>query len=237
MPTTTNYGWTTPADTDLVKDGASAIRTLGTAIDTTVFTNAGNAINKTIVDAKGDLIVGTAADTVARLAVGATNGHVLTVDSSTASGLKWDAAPSGKLLQVVTGTTTTTTSIASTTLTDTGLTATITPTSATSKILVLVCQQFRKFRSSAIQGVGISILRGSTNIYNGTDQLSWHNFSGVTDIQFDDLMTISYVDSPSTTSSTTYKTQGEVWSTANAGSVDFQSANRVSTITLLEIGA
>ena len=35
MPTTTNYGWTTPADTDLVKDGASAIRTLGTAIDTT----------------------------------------------------------------------------------------------------------------------------------------------------------------------------------------------------------
>ncbi len=35
MPTTTNYGWTTPADTDLVKDGASAIRTLGTSIDTT----------------------------------------------------------------------------------------------------------------------------------------------------------------------------------------------------------
>lgn len=35
MPTTTNYGWTTPADTDLVKDGASAIRTLGSSIDTT----------------------------------------------------------------------------------------------------------------------------------------------------------------------------------------------------------
>ena len=35
MPTTTNYGWTTPADTDLVKDGAAAIRTLGSAIDTT----------------------------------------------------------------------------------------------------------------------------------------------------------------------------------------------------------
>jgi hypothetical protein len=34
MPTTTNFGWTTPADTDLVKDGASAIRTLGSAIDT-----------------------------------------------------------------------------------------------------------------------------------------------------------------------------------------------------------
>ena len=38
MATTTNYGWTTPNDTDLVKDGASAIRTLGSSIDSTVFT-------------------------------------------------------------------------------------------------------------------------------------------------------------------------------------------------------
>jgi hypothetical protein len=36
MPTTTNYGWTTPADTDLVKDGAAAIRTLGSSIDTSM---------------------------------------------------------------------------------------------------------------------------------------------------------------------------------------------------------
>ena len=34
MPTTSNFGWTTPADTDLVKDGAAAIRTLGNGIDT-----------------------------------------------------------------------------------------------------------------------------------------------------------------------------------------------------------
>ena len=36
MPTTSNFGWTTPADTDLVKDGASAIRTLGNNIDTSM---------------------------------------------------------------------------------------------------------------------------------------------------------------------------------------------------------
>jgi hypothetical protein len=36
MPTTTNFGWTTPADTDLVKDGALAIRTLGNGIDTSM---------------------------------------------------------------------------------------------------------------------------------------------------------------------------------------------------------
>jgi hypothetical protein len=90
MATTTNYSWTTPDDTALVKDGAAAIRSLGTAIDTTVFNNASAAIVKTIVDAKGDIIAATAADTVARLAVGA-NDTVLTADSSTATGLKWSA--------------------------------------------------------------------------------------------------------------------------------------------------
>jgi hypothetical protein len=93
MATTTNYSWTTPDDTALVKDGAAAIRSLGTAIDTTVFNNASAAIAKTIVDAKGDIIAATAADTVSRLAVGANN-TVLTADSTAATGLKW-AAPSG----------------------------------------------------------------------------------------------------------------------------------------------
>jgi len=41
MATTTNYGWTTPDDTSLVKDGASAIRSLGTAIDTSLNTALG----------------------------------------------------------------------------------------------------------------------------------------------------------------------------------------------------
>ena len=52
------------------------------------------AIQPTIFDAKGDLIVATAADTPARLAVGSAN-QVLTVDSSTATGLKWAANSQG----------------------------------------------------------------------------------------------------------------------------------------------
>lgn len=102
MASTTNYNWTTPDDTALVKDGAAAIRSLGTAIDTTVFNNAGAAIAKTIVDAKGDIIAATAADTVARLAVGANN-TVLTADSSTATGLKWAAASSGSFTKIASG--------------------------------------------------------------------------------------------------------------------------------------
>jgi hypothetical protein len=50
MPTTTNYGWTTPADTDLVKDGASAIRTLGNGVDTSL---------KTVSDGRGLVHINT----------------------------------------------------------------------------------------------------------------------------------------------------------------------------------
>lgn len=88
MATSPIYSWPEPDNTDLVKNGALAMRTLGDAIDTTMAT----MVPKTIVDAKGDLIAATAADTVARLAVG-TNAQVLTADSTTATGLKW-ATPS-----------------------------------------------------------------------------------------------------------------------------------------------
>jgi len=119
MATTTNFGWETPDDSDLVKDGALAMRTLGNAIDTSlvdlkggttgqvlsktsntdmdftwVTSDDANAIQNAIVDAKGDLISATAADTPARLAVG-TNGQVLTADSTTATGLKWATPSSG----------------------------------------------------------------------------------------------------------------------------------------------
>lgn len=89
MATSPNYNWPEPDNTDLVKNGALAIRTLGNAIDTTMAT----MVPKSIVDAKGDLIAATAADTVSRLAVG-TNGQVLTADSTAATGIKW-ATPSG----------------------------------------------------------------------------------------------------------------------------------------------
>lgn len=117
MATTTNYSWVTPDDTSLVKDGASAIRTLGSSIDTTVFNNASAAIAKTIVDAKGDIIAATAADTVSRLAVGA-NDTVLTADSTAATGLKWAATSSGAYTSIsnanLTGTTLTISSIPAT---------------------------------------------------------------------------------------------------------------------------
>lgn len=127
MATTTNFGWETPDDTDLVKDGAAAMRTLGNAIDTSFVDLKGGTTNQvlaknsntdldfkwvadatgipaTIIDAKGDLIAGTAADTADRLAVG-TNGQILTADSTTSTGLKWAtpaAAGGATLLETIT---------------------------------------------------------------------------------------------------------------------------------------
>jgi hypothetical protein len=93
MPTTTNYGWTTPADTDLVKDGASAIRTLGTSVDTTV-----KALSPGTTS--GDLDYYTAATTKARIGIG-TNGQVLTSNGSVPS---WSTPTAGGLTQLATGT-------------------------------------------------------------------------------------------------------------------------------------
>jgi hypothetical protein len=93
MATTTNYSWSTPDDTALVKDGAAAIRSLGTAIDTTVFNNAAAAINKSLVDAAGDLIYGTADNTVARLAIGTANQQLRVNSGATAP--EWFTPSSG----------------------------------------------------------------------------------------------------------------------------------------------
>jgi hypothetical protein len=87
MATSPIYNWPEPDNTDLVKNGALAMRTLGDAIDTTMATMT----PKSIVDAKGDLIAASAADTPARLAVGA-NGETLVADSSTSTGLRYTNA-------------------------------------------------------------------------------------------------------------------------------------------------
>jgi hypothetical protein len=254
--TTTNFGWDIPQSTDLVKDGATAIATLGQDIDTALVDlkggttgqvlakNSGTDLDFTwtaidplvILDAKGDLISATAADTPARLAVGS-NGQVLTADSTTSTGLKWAAVAGGKVLQVVAGTTSTATTVASTTYTDTSLTASITPTASTSKILVLVSQQHTIGSDGNLKLANIRLMRNSTAILNDINnpEVVGATYSGAAQIM--GFTSYSYLDTPATTSSTTYKTQGRVYSTANDTSVVYQKQSTTSSIILLEIGA
>jgi hypothetical protein len=255
--TTPNFGWSVPTSTDLVKDGATAIELLGDSIDTTlvdlkggttgqvlsktsgtdmdftwVTTDDTNAIQNAIVDAKGDLIAATAADTPARLAVG-TDGHVLTADSTAATGIKWAApAGGGKVLQVVNATYSTQTSTTSTTFADTGLTATITPTSATSKILVFV-NQVGCHRNSGTNGaLQLRLLRGATSIVTFEKYLGYNG--GTVEINAGSAST-TYLDSPATTSATTYKTQ--LATDLGGFTLAVQANGGTSTITLMEIGA
>jgi hypothetical protein len=201
----------------------------------------------TEIDAKGDLVVGTGADTFARLAVGA-NGTVLTAASGEATGLEW-AAPAGgggKVLQVVSGTTTTQTVSASQTMADTTLTASITPTLATSKVLILVTQQMLAERFAEAAGAGLQIMRGATAILiwegsalTGSNYLYQRIRVNSVDADRNTFMGVtgmSYLDSPATTSATTYKTQFRIGASGSSASAIAQYDSAPSTITLLEIG-
>jgi hypothetical protein len=144
------------------------------------------------------------------------------------------AMPSGSVIQTVSANYGTSTSSASSTFADTGLTATITPTSSTSKILVLVSHNGCRKESSNTT-LQIRLLRSGTRI-TGIEDNGGRNGDNSTN-QFGGV-SISYLDSPATTSAIIYKTQFA--SSNNSGTVyvnDYFAANgdTVSTITLMEI--
>lgn len=175
-----------------------------------------------------------------------TSGYILTYRGNVISA----SGGSGKILQVVQGTLTSSTTITSATLTDTGLTATITPSSTSSKILVMVTMSWTGAGTNQL-GTVASLLRGSTEIFVGdaagsrnraTAGLPPSNAGGTTSSQ--DVFAVNYLDSPSTTSATTYKVQvaDKLTTTStiaiNRSSLDTNTAGytrSVSSIILMEV--
>jgi len=143
---------------------------------------------------------------------------------------------SGSVIQVVSSSTSTQVNVASTTLTDTGLTASITPSSTSSKILIIISQSIGSDRDTTNGSVGLQLLRGSTNIQSQT-YMAFIEAGGSSAVKNIGAWAITHLDSPNTTSSTTYKTQGNINATSYNGTARFQWDSGVSHITLMEISA
>ena len=183
MANTTNFGWETPDDTDLVKDGAAAIRTLGSAIDTSLVDLKGgttgqvlskasgtdmdftwvaqddsNAIQNALLTTTGDTIYASGASTPARLGIG-TSGQVLTVSGGVPS---WATPTSGSM-----------TLISTTTLSSTQVNLTSIPTTYNDLKLVI-----RNFKPTTDSRRILMQLNGDTNArYNNTGWTDSSNFT------------------------------------------------------------
>ena len=139
--------------------------------------------------------------------------------------------PAGSVLQVVGATQATQVNITSSSYVDTGLTATITPKFATSKILAIYSAQFRKGTGNTSNGVNVILVRGSTQVQKAAGYGGFTN----TDIFATWNVASNFIDSPATTSATTYKVQF-------ASAISGQSSNYLTDgaegyITLMEIAA
>jgi hypothetical protein len=140
-------------------------------------------------------------------------------------------ASASNVVQIVFASTTSAASNSTTTFNDTNLTATITPTSSSNKVLVLVSQNgLRKSSGSSANGLRLKLFRGATELAifaedagyeNSAKELYWSGAS------------ISYLDTPATTSATTYKTQ---FANRTASAlVSVQEGSARSTIILMEV--
>lgn len=186
----------------------------------------------TTITASGDIVVGTGSGTYDNLPIG-TTGQILTADTTVSPyKVKWaSAAGGGKVLQVVEGTYNTNTATSSSTPIDTGLTATITPSSATSKVLVFVTHNglYMSQPASGSNSMKISLLRGGTTISAAEYTYATAALYGGTGSQ-------NILDSPATTSATTYKTTFNSVENKASVTISADGRNRAS-IVLMEIGA
>jgi len=165
---------------------------------------------------KGDLY--TYSTTDARLGVG-TNGQTLVADSTAATGLAWASpAGGGKIAQVVQGASAGFTSITTTSFMDTGMSVTITPSSATSKVMIFAYgTSGLDLTADNQREMSAQIERGGTSVWNPSRVINSKLSGGIypngggTVTPF----TIIYLDSPATTSAITYKLQMKVNATAS----------------------
>ena len=224
---------------DVYRNGVRLVSTDYTATTgTTVVLNNACTVGDSVVTES--FLVSSVLNAIPATAGSVSDSYIVSMSSSKLTGTQTvpkATLPTGSVLQVVSADYGTETSTTSTSFSDTGLTASITPTSSTSKILVMVCQNgVNKDAGNAGNAVRLNLLRGSTIILNISD-LSSYTGSSVVNVTSNSAY---YLDSPATTSSVTYKTQfasrisGQVSIVQSYGS---NAGYTRSTITLMEIAA
>lgn len=165
---------------------------------------------------------------------------VLTLPAVSGTVLTTTSPKAGNVIQVVQATTQTQVTNSTTTYADSGLTANITPTSSSSRILIFMSQPYVVSRTDVNQYGGFQIVRNSTAIYtpaqDGTSSFELGlSIGGATSAQLYNRYTACYLDSPATTSSTTYKTQMRSYYTSNGAFITAQPSNGTASIILMEV--
>jgi hypothetical protein len=179
------------------------------------------------------VIAGNTSGTITLDAPAVAGTTTLTLPTTSGTIITTGNIPTGSVLQIVNATYSTQVTNNTATYADTGLTASITPSSASNKILVLVNQSSVGKNTGLISNALLIKL-----VRNSTDIIFFGGGIGYTETNSYNLgfsPSTSYLDSPATTSSVTYKTQFA--NSVNASSVRVQTDGYTSTITLMEIKA
>tara|TARA_R110002124_G_scaffold225449_1_gene390790 strand:+ start:241 stop:717 length:477 start_codon:yes stop_codon:yes gene_type:complete len=156
----------------------------------------------------------------------------MTTTITGATGIDNIKAATGAVLQVVTSTTAVRVASSTTSYTDSGLSASITPSSTSSKILVLVNQNgLHKNAGHAQNAISIALMRDATQVSLLAAYAAFTNTATPLSIG---TVSTSYLDSPSTTSATVYKTTFANTITSSVYAA-VQQDTQMSTITLMEI--
>jgi len=231
---TTNYGFVLPSSSDLVTDLPADFDVALQGVDTRLKAlQPGTTL--------GDLAYSSAtANTNTRLPIG-TTGQVLSVSGGVPA---WTTPAGGSPVKQVLNATNDTNTIVgqNTTWTDTGLTISITPSLSTSKVLIFAnINGLYKSPGNDNSRIGLRLLRNSTNIFNIEGRAL---NSGSAESLGVGSSSATYLDSPATTSATTYKVQMLNWVYADYVAVNMISDNAsgrpymysTSSITVMEIG-
>jgi hypothetical protein len=159
---------------------------------------------------------------------------VLTLPTVSGTVLTDTSPKAGNVIQVVSATTSTQVGPVTTTYTDTGISASITPTSSSSKVLVLVSQHIATQGGGADSGGQLRIVRDASQIFvTSASGVYIYNPTSGSELRL--YLSFNYLDSPATTSSTTYKMQGR--DSTYGSSLYFQENSSTTSITLMEIAA